>query len=212
MAKQKYNAWFECINGCEKYSLDEIVYKCSKCGNLLEVKHDINALKKKSGKQWINLFNKRAGSIKWPYGSGVWSKKELINPNINNENIVSTCEGNTNLFWAKKLGNHINIPDLWVKLCGNTHTGSFKDLGMTVLISQVNDMIQKGQKDILAVACASTGDTSAALAAYAAAADIPAIVFLPKGKISNAQLIQPISNGAITLAIDTDFDGCMKIV
>ncbi len=63
-----------------------------------------------------------------------------------------------------------------------------------------------------AVACASTGDTSAALAAYAAAAGIPAIVFLPKGKISTAQLIQPIANGALVLALDTDFDGCMKIV
>ena len=63
-----------------------------------------------------------------------------------------------------------------------------------------------------AVACASTGDTSAALAAYAAAAGIPAIVFLPKGKISTAQLIQPIANGARVLALDTDFDGCMKIV
>jgi threonine synthase len=62
------------------------------------------------------------------------------------------------------------------------------------------------------VACASTGDTSAALAAYAAAADIPAIVFLPRGKISTAQLIQPIANGAIVFALDTDFDGCMEIV
>ena len=65
---------------------------------------------------------------------------------------------------------------------------------------------------VRAVACASTGDTSAALAAYAAAAGIPAIVFLPKGKISTAQLIQPIANGARVLALDTDFDGCMKIV
>ncbi len=73
-------------------------------------------------------------------------------------------------------------------------------------------MFRKNGKKILAVACASTGDTSAALSAYAAAANIPAIVFLPKGKISNAQLIQPIANGAITLAIESDFDGCMKIV
>jgi threonine synthase len=62
------------------------------------------------------------------------------------------------------------------------------------------------------VACASTGDTSAALAAYAAAAGIPAIVFLPRGKVSTAQLIQPIANGALVLALDTDFDGCMRIV
>ena len=67
-------------------------------------------------------------------------------------------------------------------------------------------------REIQAVACASTGDTSAALAAYAAAASIPAIVFLPRGKISTAQLIQPIANGAIVFALDTDFDGCMEIV
>jgi threonine synthase len=66
--------------------------------------------------------------------------------------------------------------------------------------------------EIPAVACASTGDTSAALAAYAAAASIPAVVFLPRGKVSVAQLIQPVSNGAIVFALDTDFDGCMEIV
>jgi threonine synthase len=82
---------------------------------------------------------------------------------------------------------------------------------MTVLVSQVNHMIKQG-KDIQAVACASTGDTSAALSAYCAKAGIPSIVFLPANKISTAQLIQPISNGSIVLSLDTDFDGCMKIV
>src|SRR5439155_17721221 len=86
--------------------------------------------------------------------------------------------------------------------------GSFKDLGMTVLVSMVNEIRSK----VRAVACASTGDTSAAVSAYCAAAGIPSIVFLPKDKVSLAQLIQPISNGAITLSIDTDFDGCMKLV
>ncbi|HON56535.1 MAG TPA: pyridoxal-phosphate dependent enzyme, partial [bacterium] len=215
MAKErtkKINAWFECINGCKKYALDEIVYRCGECGDLLEVRHDLSALKKmKSGEQWKKLFDSRLGTTQWPYGSGVWSKKEFVLPEIDNENIISMFEGNTNLFWARRFGKILGVEDLWIKLCGNTHTGSFKDLGMTVLISQVNDMIKNGKK-ILGVACASTGDTSAALAAYAAAADIPAIVFLPQGKISNAQLIQPIANGAITVAIQTDFDGCMKIV
>jgi threonine synthase len=82
---------------------------------------------------------------------------------------------------------------------------------MTVLVSMVKQMRHEG-KDIPAVACASTGDTSAALAAYCAAAGIPAIVFLPKNKVSSAQLVQPLAHGAITLAIDTDFDGCMAIV
>ena len=105
----------------------------------------------------------------------------------------------------------LGMQDLWVKLCGNSHTGSFKDLGMTVLVSVVRQVIQDGG-NIRAVACASTGDTSASLAAYAAAGDIPAIVLLPRGKVSTAQLLQPIANGALVLALDTDFDVCMAIV
>ena len=120
-------------------------------------------------------------------------------------------EGNTNLFWAERLGRQLGVPDLWIKLCGNSHTGSFKDLGMTVLVSVVKQMIADGSP-VRAVAAASTGDTSAALAAYAAYAGIPAIIFLPSGKVSTAQLIQPVANGAHVLALDTDFDGCMRIV
>jgi threonine synthase len=147
----------------------------------------------------------------YPYGSGVWGKKELVCPNVLNQNIVSMYEGGTNLFWAERFGKEVGLSDLWIKLCGNSHTGSFKDLGMTVLVSMVKQMIAEG-KEIRAVVCASTGDTSASLAAYAAAAGIPAIILLPKAKVSPAQLIQPIANGAITLALDTDFDGCMAIV
>jgi threonine synthase len=120
-------------------------------------------------------------------------------------------EGGSNLFWAERLGRQVGVSELWIKQCGNSHTGSFKDLGMTVLVSMVKQMISEG-KQIPAVACASTGDTSAALAAYCAAAGITAVVFLPKNKVSIPQLIQPISNGAITLSLATDFDGCMKLV
>src|SRR6185503_2918397 len=127
------------------------------------------------------------------------------------ENVVSMDEGSTNLFWAERLGEALGIGDLWVKMCGNSHTGSFKDLGMTVLVSVVKQMIADGA-GIRAVACASTGDTSAALAAYAAAAGIPAVVILPRGLVTPAQLLQPIANGARVLALDTDFDGCMAIV
>ncbi len=124
---------------------------------------------------------------------------------------MSLYEGGTNLFWAERFGKVIGVDDLWIKLCGNTHSGSFKDLGMTVLVSQVKQMISEGAP-IKAVACASTGDTSAALATYCAAAGIPSVVLLPRGKISLAQLVQPISNGALVLYLDTDFDGCMRLV
>jgi threonine synthase len=205
-------SWLECIRGCKKkYSIYDVRYRCEECGGLLDVEHNLNTLKKKSAAAWKNLFDRRTRANEWPYGSGVWGKKEWVCPDVDNENVVSMYEGHSNLCKAERLGKEIGLPDLWLKLCGNSHTGSFKDLGMTVLISVVKQMIAD-KKPIRAVACASTGDTSAALSAYAAAAGIPAIVFLPRGKVSTAQLVQPIANGAAVLSLDTDFDGCMKIV
>jgi threonine synthase len=171
----------------------------------------MEVLKTRSAAAWMKLFDERFMRTEWPYGSSVWGKKEVVCPSVDNENIVSMFEGGSNLFWAERLGKKIGLEDLWVKQCGNSHTGSFKDLGMTVLVSMVKQMQSEG-KQIPAVACASTGDTSAALAAYCAAAGIQAIVFLPRGKVSIPQLIQPLSNGAITLSLDTDFDGCMRLV
>ena len=208
----KFNAWFQCINGCSgHYGLNEIIYQCPECGELLEVAHDMDALKSRSAQEWKDLFDDRYRRHDWPYGSAIWGKKEFVCPNVDNKNIVSTYEGGSNLFWADRLGKQLGLDDFWIKQCGMAHTGSFKDLGMTVLVSMVKQMLDEG-KNIRAVACASTGDTSAALAAYCALADIPAIVFLPKNKVSLTQLIQPITHGALTLSLDTDFDGCMKIV
>ena len=209
--KPAYRAWFQSIQDpSERYALDEIVYK-SRDGHLLEVVHDLAELRKTSAAGWKKIFRERAHVTDWPYGSGVWGKKEWVLPTLDPENVVSMYEGNTNLFWAERYGRELGVSELWIKQCGNSHTGSFKDLGMTVLVSMVKEMIARG-KPIPAVACASTGDTSAALAAYAAAAGIPAVVFLPRGKVSVAQLIQPVANGAIVFALDTDFDGCMEIV
>jgi threonine synthase len=208
----EYKAHLRCFRGCAgEYSVFEIIYTCPKCGGLLEVQHDIDALRERSADEWKQLFDSRVGSTEWPYGSGVWGKKEWIMPTIAAENVVSMYEGNSNLFWAERLGKQIGLSELWVKLCGNSHTGSFKDLGMTVLVSVVKQMRADGVP-VRAVACASTGDTSAALAAYAAAAGIPAVIFLPEGKVTPAQLIQPIANGAYVLALDTDFDGCMRVI
>lgn len=209
MAKP-FSARFKGFHTGNAYSLDEVVYRDTD-GGLLEVDHDLDALRARSAAEWKKLFESRCGTHKWPFASGIWGKKEWVLPAIADEDIVSLNEGWTNLFYAQRLGAHLGLSDLWVKLCGNSHTGSFKDLGMTVLVSQVNRMRKLGVP-IKAVACASTGDTSAALAAYCAAAGIPSVVFLPGNKISVAQLIQPISNGSIVLSLDTDFDGCMKIV
>jgi threonine synthase len=209
----EYRAWFRCINDdCgETYPLDEVIYRCRRCGELLEVAHDMDKLKEKTPAEWKALFDDRYRRQVWPYGSAVWGKKEWVCPYVKDENVVSMYEGSTNLFWAERFGKMVGIEDLWIKMCGNSHTGSFKDLGMTVLVSVVKQMRADG-RNITAVACASTGDTSAALAAYCATAGIPAIVFLPKNKVSVAQLVQPISNGALVLSLDTDFDGCMEMV
>ncbi|XP_057747158.1 threonine synthase, chloroplastic-like [Arachis stenosperma] len=128
------------------------------------------------------------------------------------DDIVSAFEGNSNLFWVERFGKQfLGMNDLWVKHCGISHIGSFKDLGMTVLVSQVN-RLRKMNRPVVGVGCASIGDTSTALSAYYASAGIPSIVFLPANRISIAQLVQPIANGAFVLSIDTDFDGCMQLI
>ncbi len=208
----RYNSWLQCFAGCdERYGLDEIIYRCRKCNSLLEVRHDLKALAKTGPEEWKNKFSRRWRAISGPNASGVWAKKEWICPNVADENIVSLNEGYTPLLQINSPFENLELNNLSVKLCGNTHTGSFKDLGLTVLVSMVRQMRAAG-RDIPAVACASTGDTSAALAAYCARAGLPCIVFLPEGKITPAQLVQPLANNALTLAIDTDFDGCMELV
>ncbi|KAK1375186.1 hypothetical protein POM88_031379 [Heracleum sosnowskyi] len=118
----------------------------SHSGGLLDVEHDMEALRKFDGKYWKNLFDSHVGKTNWPYGSEVWSKKE------------------------------------WV-LLGISHTSSFKDLGMIVLVSQVN-RLRKMNRHVVGVGCASMGDTSVALSAYCAVAGIPLILFLPANRIS----------------------------
>ena len=207
-----YHAVFRCTNGCPgDHSIWQPIYHCPACGGLLQVAHDIEALKDRAPAAWMRLFDERYKGMAWPYGSGVWGKKEWVCPGLRNEHVVSMDEGGTNLLWAERYGAELGLEDLWIKQCGNSHTGSFKDLGMTVLVSVVRQMMADGA-GIRAVACASTGDTSAALAAYAAAAGIPAITILPRAKVTPAQLVQPLASGARVLALDTDFDGCMTIV
>ena len=209
-----FSAQFRCIAGCHgAYPLDQIIYRCPTCGDLLEVVHDRAALQERSATAWRELFDARwrSPNADEPWGSGVWGKHEWVAPQLAQANIVSMLEGGTHLTPIRRFASHLGLGDVRVKQCGTSHSGSFKDLGMTVLVSMVKQMIAQGQS-IRAVACASTGDTSAALAAYAAAAGIRAVVILPRGKISTAQLVQPLAAGALVLAIDTDFDGCMRLV
>ncbi len=195
----------------ETHALDEVVYT-SRTGGLLEVRHDLAALAAhRDAEGWRALFTERRARSRLPHSSGVWVHREWVQPELEDADLVSLGEGSSALYPAARLGGELGIGELYVKQCGTSHTGSFKDLGMTVLVSSVKRMISRG-KPIRAVACASTGDTSAALAAYGAAAGIPVIVLLPKGKITDAQLVQPIAHGALVAALDTDFDGCMRVV
>jgi threonine synthase len=207
-----FRAWFRCSDGCDfRAELTEVVYRCPRCQGLLEVEHDLEALRARGAEEWKALFDQRFRRGAWPLGSGVWGKKEWVYPQLAMENVVSMYEGGSPLLRLDRYAREIGLGHLWLKECGVTHTGSFKDLGMTVLVSAVREMQSRGTP-IRAVACASTGDTSAALAAYGAAAGIPTVVLLPRGQVSTAQLVQPIANGALVLELDTDFDGCMRVV
>ncbi len=208
----KYSARFRCLAGCPgSWPVTQAIYRCPHCQGLLDVEHDVQALGERSADAWRRLFDERHSRSPWPYGSGVWGKREWVMPGLPDEAIVSLGEGNTPLLRAERYGAQLGLRELWLKLCGNSHSGSFKDLGMTVLVSVVRHAMTQGLP-VKAVACASTGDTSAALAAYGAAAGLPIVVLLPAGKISTAQLVQPIAHGALVLGLDTDFDGCMAIV
>lgn len=208
-----YRAVFRCFAGCAgEYPLTKALYRCPTCDGLLEVAHDVAALRDRSAASWMKLFEDRWMRTEWPYGSGVWGKREWVAPGVPDECIVSTGEGGTNVFWAERLGREIGVPDLWIKLCGNSHTGSFKDLGMTVLVSVVRQAVAEEKLATRVLCCASTGDTSASLAAYGAAAGLPVAVLLPRGRVTTAQLVQPLAHGARVFALDTDFDGCMAVV
>src|SRR5437868_9410963 len=129
---------FRCLHGCAgTYPLTQAIYRCPTCGGLLDVAHDLEALRSRAAAAWMKLFDDRYKRTAWPYGSAVWGKKEWVAPHVRDEMVVSMDEGGTNLFWAESFGKELGLADLWVKLCGNSHTGSFKDLGMTVLVSVV---------------------------------------------------------------------------
>lgn len=205
------NYYLSCISCGQTYKGDEILYRCSKCRYLLEVQRsDWDELKKIVSKK---LFDNRLGSKKFPYQSGVWRYKELVLP-IPDQYIVSKLEGNTNLYLVgsdqkdglSKIGKFAGLKNLYLKHEGDNPTGSFKDRGMTVGISVAKMLGAK------AVACASTGNTSASLASYATQAGIKCFVFIPEGKISYSKLSQSIAYGAKNIQIKGDFDTAMKLV
>jgi len=184
--------FMKCINCGEKHDSDEIVYVCTKCGDLLEIQFDYNEVSKKLDEsEWL----------KRPLN--VWRYRELlpINPH---SNIISLNEGGTSLQICTRLGKHLNLNHIYVKNEGENPTGSFKDRGMTVGVSKA---VELGSKN---VGCASTGNTSASLAAYSAKAGIRAIVFIPSGKIALGKLTQAMVHGAKIVQINGNFDDALR--
>ncbi len=137
--------------------------------------------------------------------SGVWRFRDLL-PIVANENITTLREGNTPLYDLPRAAKSLGIHWILAKHQGMNPTGSFKDTGMTAALSVA---VERGFQW---VACASTGNTSAAMAAYAARAGLRSIVFIPEGKIAWGKLSQSMDYGALTVQLRTDFDGCVRMV
>ena len=174
--------------------------ECAACGGLLEIVH---ATPDAHGAALLALFGLRCGMKPGSEPSGVWRYRELVMPSAAHP--VSHPEGNTPLLARGAVQTFARSASLLLKHEGHNPTGSFKDRGMTVAVTQARRIGAR------AVACASTGNTSASLAAYASHAGIPALVFVPSGQISLGKLTQSLAYGARTLLVDGDFDACLKL-
>ncbi|HXU11919.1 MAG TPA: threonine synthase, partial [Candidatus Binatia bacterium] len=159
------------------------------------------------GASWRRLFDSRLGAASGIHQSGVWRYHELILPDLPADRVVTRPEGNTNLYRSARLERESGTASVHIKHEGENPTLSFKDRGMTAGVSFARFI------GVDLVACASTGDTSAAMAAYAAQAEgMRGVVVLPRGKISLEQLSQPIASGALTVSLPADFDTCIRLL
>lgn len=183
-------------------------FRCEECGELYEVMYPSWAGPKKSrpnpsALRW--LWRERRSSFDAADRSGVWRFREML-PVIEPEQIVTLSEGNTPLYELPRSAAKLGLKSLRAKHQGMNPTGSFKDTGMTVALSVAR------ARGYDAVACASTGNTSAAMAAYAARAGMQSLVLLPEGKIAWGKLAQAMDYGALILQLPTDFDGCVQVL
>ena len=199
---EKPQAQVVCIRCRTEYDPRTVNEGCERCGGLLEVEHPLTWLR---GKLTPDLFDARLGSRTFPYNSGVWRYRELI-ADFPDAAIVSRPEGNTGLYSDARLSAYAGVGDLWLKHEGENPTGSFKDRGMTVGISHAKWI------GATKVACASSGNTSAALASYAARAGVEALTFLPDGKVSLGKVSQSLAYGARTIQVAGSFDTALEIV
>jgi threonine synthase len=183
-----------CINCGAEYPPDKVIYKCENCSDLLSVEYDYEAVQRNVD---MKLWSSRE--------MGVWRYWEIL-PINDPSKIVSLHEGGTNLHKCKRLAKKLGLENLYVKNEGENPTGSFKDRGMTVGVSRA---VELGFKT---VACASTGNTSASLAAYAAKSGLHCIVLIPSGKIAFGKLAQAIVYGAHAIQIRGNFDDALQAI
>jgi threonine synthase len=186
-----------------QYRTDSVIYTCEACGGLLDVQHDMDALRHTVTRE---TFDRRLGSLDAPYNSGVWRYKEMIYPNAPDDLIVSRPEGNTNLYRAPRLAAWAGVQTLYLKHEGENPTGSFKDRGMTGGVTQARILGKTS------VACASTGNTSASLAAYAAWSGIRGVVLFQNKQVALGKLAQAIAYGATCVRVNADFDRNLALV
>jgi threonine synthase len=193
-------SWQVCIDCDNELTETDLRSRCPACGGLLELRHRVPEL---SRDEMLARFTERRGRS-GASASGVWRFREIVLPTA--ESIVSHPEGNTPLLHRQALDRWTGADRLLLKHEGHNPTGSFKDRGMTVGITQAMRL------GVEAVACASTGNTSASLAAYAAQAGIPALVLVPGEGVALGKLAQALAYGARTLLVRGDFDDCLRLV
>ena len=179
-----------CVHCAATYAPDQIIYTCERCGHLLTVEYDLDSIDV-SRAEW----DRRPLSV--------WRYREILP--VRGEPITLQ-EGGTPLYHLEEIGRELGIPELYAKHEGMNPTGSFKDRGMTVGVSMAR------QLGMVSVACASTGNTSASLAAYAAKAGIPCVVLLPAGKVALGKVAQALMHGARVISIRGNFDRALEMV
>lgn len=192
------------VENDSRFSLDDLRYSDDK-GGLLEVSRDLESLKELTVSQFETRMQSR--NVLQPFtSSGVWRYREAVLDAASSEDIVSLGEGNTPLFSHPQLDSYGQVDKVFFKHEGYNPTGSFKDRGMTVAVTQARRL---GLKNL---GCASTGNTSASLASYAASAGMNAFIFIPKGKITGGKLAQALAYGAKVVEVDGSFDTAMDLV
>ncbi len=199
------DAYLECADeSCrQRFPLDSREHLCANCGGLLDVRYKFPPTEPKMLR---TLWEQRKAGSTIADQSGVWRFRELLPFLAQGKGIVSLSEGRTPLIEVRRTGEWTGGVNLAIKHQGNNPTGSFKDLGMTACITQAAAVGSR------VTACASTGNTSASMAAYAARAGMKAVVFVPAGKISAAKLAQALEFGAFVIEIGENFDQAFSML